>query len=219
MHQLSRQVSSNQPGLHPRLDKVVDRHLKHPWKKPVHPANVAAFRQVRDWVDQRDQPMVLDSGCGTGASTIRLAESMPDHSVIGVDKSAHRLARSPGPLPPNARLIRAELGDFWCLAAESGWRLAAHWLLYPNPWPKSAHLKRRWHGHPAFPRLLMLGGNLVLRSNWRLYLEEFSRALVVAGRQPGVIMPVDGVEPLTPFESKYASSQHGLFELIVELEE
>ena len=49
--------------------------------------------------------------------------------------------------PPNLLLLRAELSDFWTeVAYHSDWIIAHHFLLYPNPYPKHKHLKRRWHG-------------------------------------------------------------------------
>ena len=61
-------------------------------------------------------------------------------------------------LNSNAILIRAELSDFFTLVAfQSDWIVHSHYLLYPNPYPKGKHLKRRWHGHPIFPVMLALG--------------------------------------------------------------
>lgn len=61
-------------------------------------------------------------------------------------------------LMSNAILLRAELSDFFTLVAyESDWVVHSHYLLYPNPYPKGKHLKRRWHGHPIFPVMLSIG--------------------------------------------------------------
>jgi len=85
-----------------------------------------------------------------------------------------------------------------------------HYLLYPNPWPKSRHLQRRVHGSAAFPFLLQLGGNIELRSNWQLYVEEFGLAMHLAGRLGWVSLTCPQ-EPMTLFESKYQSSGHQLW--------
>lgn len=51
------------------------------------------------------------------------------------------------PKPTNLLLLRAELEDFWVLAhRDSDWIVHSHYLLYPNPYPKTKHLFRRWHG-------------------------------------------------------------------------
>lgn len=215
----SPEVVSNQDGPHPNLAEVVSRHLLTQWQAPVAAHTQQAFQQAARWRAEQGsaRPLILDSGCGTGRSSIWLAGQHPDALVIGLDQSADRLRRGSArfaPLPPNLLLLRAEAAGFWRLMAAAGWRLQAHWLCYPNPWPKSAHLRRRWHGHPAFPVLLSLGGELRLRSNWALYLQEMHQALAIAGVQ-SVIRPLPGnIEPITDFEQKYLASGHRLVELV-----
>ena len=167
------------------------QHLDRYLSSPCHEPSIESFRCAADWMSRLDpageRPLILDSGCGTGLSTSKLALARPDSIVIGVDRSELRLAngvesnkREVLTLPSNAKLVRAELATFWRLMiAErdnnsplSASRVAHHYLLYPNPYPKSSRLKLRWHGHAAWPVLLSLGGTLELRSNWRTYLDE-----------------------------------------------
>jgi tRNA G46 methylase TrmB len=212
----SRLPSSSQTSVHDRLDGVVRRHLTSEWRQPVRAHSRLAFELIRARAEGAST-IVFDSGCGTGQSTVRLARRYPDALIIGIDRSACRLARAPA-LPDNAVLVRAELADFWRLAATAGWTLSAHYLLYPNPWPKPGHLKRRWHGHPAFPSLLALGGRLELRSNFRIYVDEFQRALALAGIATEEVVSFRPDEPISPFESKYLASGHALYQLKVQLE-
>lgn len=188
-----------------------------------------------------DHPVVLDAGCGTGQGTRRLSARHREALVVGVDRSAARLARVGAAGTPrlegNALWLRADLATFWRLALAARWPVTHHYLLYPNPWPKSAQLGRRWHGHPVFPSLLALGGRLVLRSNWAIYVDEFALAVgLVTGRKPArrrfevVIDAEDGDSarraegeasareaPLTPFERKYAASGHALWTMEIKL--
>ncbi|PMR72133.1 tRNA (guanine(46)-N(7))-methyltransferase TrmB [Billgrantia endophytica] len=224
MHATSRTIVTNQPGPHQDLTRRVERALSHPFRKPVAIHTRLAFEQADTWLGAR-QPdgfrrtrLILDAGCGVGLSTRRLATRFPDHVVIGVDRSADRLARDHGALPDNGLLVRADLVDFWRLALAAGWQPAHHYLLYPNPYPKAAHLKMRWHGHPVFSVILALGGRLELRSNWRLYLEEFALAIeqatgIEVAVQPHI--PDDGC--LTPFERKYHTSGQSLWCLTASL--
>lgn len=212
----SRIPRTSQAGPHRRLAETVQRHLREPWRSPVHDYSRRAFAPLAESHDCA-RPVVLDSGCGTGESTVLLARKHPDSLVIGVDKSAARLDKAPG-LPANARLLRADLADIWRLMDEAGWTLARHYLLYPNPWPKPGQLKRRWHGHPAFPALIGLGGRLVLRSNFELYADEFARALELAGVGDAKVVSFRVDEPISPFERKYAKSGHRLFQLTATLE-
>jgi len=207
----SRRIEGAQRAPHADLARRVARHRGTPWRRPVADHTAAAFAALTERMDA-GRPLVLDAGCGTGESTLRLAERHPDAVVIGVDKSAHRLGRTPSAgAEADARRVhrvRADLQDFWRLAQEAGWRLAAHYLLYPNPWPKAAHLQRRWHGHPVFPTLLALGGRLELRTNWPVYAEEFAAALACYGVEARVdVLGADAAgAPLTPFERKYQAS-------------
>lgn len=218
----SETVRSNQMAMHPALEKTVRRHQQRAWQAPLADHDRAAFAEARAWRQAHgaDRALILDSGCGTGRSSVRLALRHPQALVIGLDQSEHRLARGArrfAPLPPNLLLLRTDCAGFWRLAEQAGWRPLAHYLLYPNPWPKSAHLKRRWHGHPVFPHLLTLGGTLVVRSNWELYLREMAEALSLAGRDATVASLIQVEEPLTDFEDKYHHSGHPLWELVAPL--
>lgn len=214
----SRQVTSQQDGVHDKLDEVVQRHRSHAFCKPIAPFNQQAFEQAGELWQRQGGALILDSGCGVGASTRYLARQFPEHFVIGIDRSDHRLQRQWGELPNNACLIRADLVDFWRLALAAGWHPDYHYLLYPNPSPKKKDLKLRWHGHPVFPDLVALGGVLECRSNWKLYLQEMQQALslfdIKAQLEP--LLAVD--DPVTPFERKYAQSGHELWSLRAQLD-
>ncbi len=216
----SRIPTSAQQGVHERLVRLVERHLAEPFRKPYADYNrVAVDISLAAW-DGR-APLILDAGCGVGHSTIQLARQFPDHWVIGVDQSADRLnRRKPYPdalLPANMVFVRADLVDFWRLLDDAGLRLARHYVLYPNPWPKIGHLARRWHAHPVFPWLARLGGVLECRSNWDVYIEEFALAL---GMTSGKAVPWETFQaevPLTPFERKYRDSGQTLYRLTCDL--
>ncbi|WP_026957775.1 tRNA (guanine(46)-N(7))-methyltransferase TrmB [Aliagarivorans taiwanensis] len=215
MDACSRNVESNQTGLHERLDEVVQRHLAHRFRKPYQEHSLAAFKQLEQQVERAGKPLIFDSCCGVGASTARLAELHPEALVIGMDKSEHRLSRHHAHTPSegeNYLLLRVNLNDLWRLAEEAGWTLSHHYLLYPNPWPKSVHLQRRWHGSAVFPSLLALGGQLQMRSNWPLYLQEFARALELAGHSSS-LQQINPERPITPFEEKYQASGQPLWRL------
>lgn len=214
----SRIPLSAQQGAHDRLAVCVGRHLSEPFRKPVAPYNQEAFARSLDSWDGR-APLILDAGCGVGHSTIELARSHPDHFVLGVDQSEDRLSRrKPYPQsmwPQNMAFVRADLVDYWRLLFDAGLRLARHYVLYPNPWPKIGHLGRRWHAHPVFPWVLALGGALECRSNWGVYAEEFAWAAGYALGRPVVVERFEVEVPLTPFERKYRDSGQPLYRVVV----
>jgi len=213
-------VSSGQTGLHPRLDETVRRHLGSMWSQPLHRPTLDVFRQLQgQGVFTSGQPLILDSGCGTGESTRRLADSFPGRLVIGVDRSPKRLGKEaafPGlGQRGNYLLVRAELASFWRLLFEAGYVPERHCLFYPNPWPKPGQLMRRWHGHPVFPVLLALGGVIEMRCNWEIYAREFARA---AGLATGTIVTVNEYvprQPISPFERKYFERGQVLYSVVV----
>ncbi len=217
MEAKSKKIMSNQDGVHANLEKTVQRHLASRFRKPISDHTGAAFQAVAAELARIDRPLILDSCCGVGDSSRALAQAFPDHWVMGVDKSNVRLSKErDGVEPENLLLVRADLNDFFRLAAEAGWRPARHYILYPNPWPKAEHLKRRWHGAPVFPYIVGLGGRLELRSNWWLYLREFAVALEVAGHR-AELCPYGADEPITPFEAKYKNSGQPLWQLTADL--
>lgn len=237
---------------HPNTAEVALRHClffgKFAERHVVSAHTVEAFNIAVNFVnkfykdDSAGKHVIIDSGCGTGMSSVALALRWPDRVVIGVDKSICRLQKnglygeeSEDAVQDasikqckNLLLLRAELTDFWFLASASDWIIDAHFLLYPNPWPKSKQLSRRWHGHPVFPLLIGLGGRLIVRSNWRTYLDEFETAFRVAnlpGNLPGledekVALTVDEYRPkfgISRFERKYMATDTPLFQLKAEL--
>ena len=180
----SNEVISNQQGIHKNLELIVRKHFETEYKKPIADHTRSAFDQIKEKVEtalKKDTPLLFDSFCGTGISTAIIAKNNPDALVLGLDRSIERLSKTYNDeLPENANLVQAECADFWLLAKQAGWQLAKHSIYYPNPYPKAKHIKRRWHAHPAYPLLFALGGEVELRTNWKIYADEFSQAFVYA---------------------------------------
>lgn len=231
MHANSRAVSSNQHGIHDQLDQLVRRHASTQFHKPVADVSRSTFDYaVNAWRSAGSAPLILDAGCGVGLSALKLAQAFPQAFVIGVDQSADRLGREilwPGPIPQNHVRVRADLVDFWRLLLKAGIYPDRHYLLYPNPWPKKAHIGRRWHGHAVFPVIVALGGLIECRSNWKIYVEEFAAALKQLSGEKVDCEPylaaasgqtaMASSDALTPFEEKYRRSGHALWRCRLQL--
>ena len=228
-------VKTNQDGLYKHLEEVVRKYATTSFLRPVADHTREAFEQVCEFVGAAGE-LVLDSGCGTGESTIHLARKFPNVPVIGIDKSAERLTKAGNEqqlkhavagsleVPSNVFWVRAELLDFWRLALEKvnagEWKILHHALYYPNPWPKESEATRRFHLHPIFPTLLRLSPVTELRTNWEIYAREFKEAARVAGDSLSLKLDIEFAvfnpeNPETAFERKYKNADQELFRVLV----
>ena len=123
--QPSPEIVSSQQAPHPRLDEIVRRHLNTEYQENIPEYAQQSFSTVQQWVLAQRRPLILDSGCGTGESSLILANRYPYCSVIGIDKSAHRLGRGLAqPLPDNVLLVRNDCIHFWRLMQHQKWKLS-----------------------------------------------------------------------------------------------
>ncbi len=221
----SRQITDAQEGIHKNLESIVKKHLQNRHRKPIAKHTQSAFNTIKPVIDKalvQGKPLIFDSCCGTAMSTGILATENPEALVIGIDRSVVRLGKEyNNKLPDNAHLVQAECADFWHLAKQHDWKLFRHTILYPNPYPKPKHLKRRWHGHPAFGDLLALGGDIELRTNWKVYADEFCKAVNIAIAKEkescNEVASFIAEKPLTLFEKKYHESRQKLYRCVISL--
>ena len=203
-------VYSNQSYIHDDLIKLVRKHMTSTWQEPTPPRDREAVRDIVALLKAHNGPLILDSFCGTGMSTAKLASQHPKALVIGIDKSADRLRRHVQTPSHNYHLIRGNCEHIWAQLVAANIDCEQHYLLYPNPWPKKAHLKRRIHGHPSFPLLQQLGGAIEVRSNWKIYVDEFAAAAQLLGLDTQV-KSLPSTDPMTLFERKYAANSENLW--------
>lgn len=236
----ARAVTTNQTDIYDKLEEVVRKYASTEYLRPIADHTRIAFAEAEKFVTEfygdtgRDNDLsgrtsrtaykvILDSGCGTGESTLNIALANPGIPVIGIDKSAARLSKA-GAAPQNMFLVRAELLDFWRLALEKVkagmWHIPYHALYYPNPWPKQSEATRRFHLHPIFPTLLQLGDVIELRTNWEIYAREFAEAAHIATRvaTPDRTIVCEAFEPehpITAFERKYKEARQQLWRVTI----
>lgn len=218
MQQQSRTISTNQTGIHQNLNKVVTRQLLSESQKPVSAHTQLAFQQAVDWLGDYQDGLILDSCCGVGETTVNIAKAHPNARVIGIDKSAFRTDKHQAYASTlkNYLVLRADLNDFLRLLVLHNKKLLKHYLLYPNPYPKSAHLQRRWYATSVLKDIIRLGGRLEVRSNWQLYIQEFSAALSIADVSSQLNL-FESDHAITPFERKYWQSGQKSWQLLADL--
>lgn len=244
-------VTSNQESLYKNLDETVRKYIATRFLRPIADHTRIAFENAKAFVisyyekEGKSAPysIILDSGCGTGESTLHLSKRFSGIPVIGIDKSAVRLTKAGNEtqlatangsrenlqVPANAFWIRAELLDFWRLALEEvqagRWNIQHHAVFYPNPWPKESEAGRRFHLHPIFPTLLALSQSTELRTNWEIYAREFAEASRIVcdsaayqGKTTGAKVLCESFNPEIPetaFERKYKEARQQLWRVIV----
>jgi len=144
----------------------------------------------------REAPCTLEIGFGNGANLVALARAHPQRNYLGVEVHRPGVGRLLLALEQEALTnVRAVCHD----AVEVLERqiapgsLAEVLILFPDPWPKKRHHKRRLI-QPAFialaERALAAGGVLRLATDWQPYALEM---LAHLGAAPGLRnLAVDG---------------------------
>lgn len=241
-----RAVTSNQDDIYKNLEQVVRKYATTRFLRPVADHTREAFESAKQFVQNYYQghpelvsgsalAVILDSGCGTGESTLHLARRFPGVPVIGIDKSAVRLNKAGNEIqlenleaatgvekqqvPENAFWVRGELLDFWRLALEEvqagRWNVLHHAIFYPNPWPKESEATRRFHLHPIFPTMMALSSITELRTNWEIYAKEFAEASRILQNAAITCQPFNPLHPETAFERKYKEARQQLWRVLV----
>ena len=155
-------------------------------------------------------PVHVEIGSGKGRFLLQLAAENPDLSLLAVERAAkyHRMVCDKAARRglSHVRLLRTTAEDllFRLLAPMS---VDALYVLFPDPWPKKRHHKRRLFKTEvteAMVRCLKPGAPLLIKSDHPGYAEVIESVL----EQTSGLTPTDPEEafsglPVTGFESKY----------------
>jgi tRNA (guanine-N7-)-methyltransferase len=158
----------------------------------------------------RDAPTDIEIGAGKGKFLNELATARPDRNLLAVERSAkyHRLCcdRAARRGLTNVRVLRTT-GEDLLFRLIPGASVGTIYVLFPDPWPKMRHHKRRFikpENVAAMARALTIGGRLLVKSDHGDYAEIIGE--VLAGETG--LTSIDPDEafaelPLTGFEHKY----------------
>lgn len=161
----------------------------------------------------RNAPVVLEIGCGTGSSTLTMAQSEPGVDVIAVEVYRRGLAQLLSAVERenvgNIRLIRGDAVDVLEHLIPPG-ALTGVRVFFPDPWPKARHHKRRLL-QPATVALiadrLRPGGVLHAATDHPGYAAQIAEAgdaedRLVRVDPGGRELPISVVRPATKYETK-----------------
>jgi tRNA (guanine-N7-)-methyltransferase len=175
----------------------------------------------------RDAPRTLEIGFGNGDNLLALATAHPDEDFIGVEVHppgvGHLLLRAAQAGLGNLRIVQHDAVELLrdSIAPAS---LHAILVLFPDPWHKKRHHKRRLVSR-AFAELartrLQAGGTLQLATDWTPYAEWMLEALAgVPGLRnrsiEGGYMPRDPGRITTRFEKRGERLGHAVHDLCYE---
>lgn len=134
----------------------------------------------------RDAPCTLEIGFGNGANLAALARSHPERNYLGVEVHRPGVGRLMLALEQealtNVRVVCHDAVEVLERQIAPG-SLAEILILFPDPWPKKRHHKRRLVQPPFVARAeraLAAGGVLRLATDWQPYALEMLDVLSAA---------------------------------------
>ncbi len=168
-------------------------------------------------------PLTVEIGFGMGDSLLEMAQANPQRNFLGIEvhkpgvgKLLHGLAAHE---VSNVRVICHDAIEVLthCLPEASIDRLL---LLFPDPWPKKKHHKRRIV-QPGFVELLcsrlVPGGTFHLATDWQPYAEhmlEVLEASAMINTQGAGNYWSQPERPETKFERRGQRLGHGVWDLL-----
>ena len=156
------------------------------------------------------RPLEVDLGCGDGSFLVDLAAAQPERDFLGVERLLGRVrkvcrkAKRAG--LTNLKVLRLETSYTleWLLPDSCAERVH---LLFPDPWPKKRHHKRRLvtaEFCSGLRRVLVPGGEFLFKTDHEEYYEESMLALAEAEYLEQIDWPADAFfYPQTDFEGQW----------------
>lgn len=181
------------------------------------PANYFAPLDLAQ-VFPRPGALEIDIGCGDGAFLVARAEQFPERNFLGLEKLAGRVRRG------CKKASRAGLTNVRFLRIESGYAIQyllppasaeiVH-LLFPDPWPKKKHRRRRMVT-PDFlnliHRLLVPDGRFRIATDQEHYFAAM-REVISSTLFAEIPSPAEEIFPLTTFEKHFVAENAPIYRL------
>jgi tRNA (guanine-N7-)-methyltransferase len=171
-----------------------------------------------------DGPLLVDVGVGDGRATRAWGAEHPDARVLAIELHRPGIARLLADLdatgPANVRVVEADA--LAVLDALPRGEVHAIRLLFPDPWPKRRHVKRRLVDR-AFAalaaELLAPGAVLHVATDWEAYAEHVRTTLAGEARLAPVPDAGRPPRPTTTYEARGQRAGRAITDLLYRRED
>ena len=166
---------------------------------------------------KRKAPRVLEIGFGNGEVLAAMAETDPDTDFIGIEVYPPGIGALLNKIKTkalsNIKIIREDAAVAVPQCFTNG-SLNKILILFPDPWPKKRHHKRRLIQTSFVDMLadkLCPDGVLQLATDWDDYAEEMHTAIAESNRYQKIDTPP--LRPITGFERRGKALNHPIHDL------
>ena len=165
------------------------------------------FRKLsKEEIFETNRPLEIDLGCGDGSFLVAMASHYPERNFLGVERLLGRVRKVIRKAEKNSllnlKVLRLELSYTieWLLPDDCANRMH---LLFPDPWPKKKHHKRRMVNKSfceSLVRILKEDGEFLFKTDHPDYFEESMLALENFDLLEQLSWNTDDFYPVTDFE-------------------
>lgn len=165
------------------------------------------FRKLsKEEIFETNRPLEIDLGCGDGSFLVAMASHYQERNFLGVERLLGRVRKVIRKAEKNSllnlKVLRLELSYTieWLLPDDCANRMH---LLFPDPWPKKKHHKRRMVNKSfceSLVRILKEDGEFLFKTDHPDYFEESMRALENFDLLEQLSWNTDDFYPVTDFE-------------------
>ena len=165
------------------------------------------FRKLsKEEIFETNRPLEIDLGCGDGSFLVAMASHYQERNFLGVERLLGRVRKVIRKAEKNSllnlKVLRLELSYTieWLLPDHCANRMH---LLFPDPWPKKKHHKRRMVNKSfceSLVRILKEDGEFLFKTDHPDYFEESMLALENFDLLEQLSWNTDDFYPITDFE-------------------
>ncbi len=204
-------------GLIARMKPKAQRTFKPAW--PLITVEQQSWRQ-----QQLQRPLVIEIGPGVGLHPIQYAQQNPQQFIVGVERTTDKFNKFLGrvthhPQLNNVLAVHADAVE-WISRNIQPQEVSKYFLLYPNPYPKTAQKNKRLMHMPFMQCLIetmTVGASITLATNVQPFYQEAKdiwSSIDCFKLRVDKLLQSGDIVPRTHFEKKYLAAGQICYELV-----